>query len=1218
MNLQQVKVLRTISKIVLLLTGLFLLGYMGYVVYMGVRYKPYKVRVTNVTDSAFTVSWITDTPMPGIVYYGEKDTFLPGPLAWIGKKKAVDDRDSSDAMSECVSKFNKKAAKSKDANFTVDASGFNCNDVKVFKYGKYYTHHITVQNLDAEKEYFFRVGDGVISYGKSYGGTFAEREMPAISEFKSKTLPVITKVEAPNPAYGTSYNMYIDKFGMMAKKENFDSIIFLRSFDVNVDNYPLLSSVSNSDGGWSIDLANIRDAQNQPVSIDGLTLEFIPQVDNAIPLNIDRSLVYKEDIFPLSLLGNREEDWEVEGDADENTALSWLHSKLTSKTNAVIWDNGDPILINGERQPSGKPSGSGAGGSSGTGTGGSSGTGTGGSSGNSTACIKSTLQEPYAASGCDEHATCHWRYRIGGTGYVCGYTEPLLDVQYCRPPGCMNVYSRPGDRELEKDDSGHMVPMKRYVYDSNKNKCVVKTNYQSGGCTPSNGNNNNECMTLGECQERVTSSTDSTSSVGGSQSGAETTCPTGYVPISGIIGNAEKTICVTVALENILNGMCNNNPNNKQSVSYKELGNSNNRTFSGVFSCSNNPEKEITCYVKGDVNCNPTSIKGTECNKNNNYYATLCDCNPDHSTCTGKSTYYTISDDKTKCSSVEYTKQEVDRAMGYGIGGYGGRELFTSPTNCETFLREKYNYDSLCGEFKVAVSAKKGNTSIIACMDPTVAEKFEKDCNATGLSARQSATDGFLLGYPYTNQETSEKGRYPDCPDKKNVIPVEISDSLELSDVKNLKCCPYASTTSSIEGYKFLEECQVDTVGMCDSSLSVTYCLNDKDNIVPVVSVTSSSSTVCKGQGEVIRQGEKAINGKYCCYNPGTRKYSVANCQDNYRKNWNECVGQPDLVKEMEFYDDITLGEDGGDALNLLNKKFLFKSLAQEEDDIDQVENQVLYYPGEGMYEVTIAGGRKISLIGEDDISYFFYKDNDGVPGYQAPQDPNNPKESEDMILPKSVVLFSSQTAITTKYSLKRGINIVSFGFMPSKGGNEPKLNSVEFLELVNMGENKVSAISYFEAGKWSGGTTYDFNTKETKGTVFDLVFGRGYVVIAEQDTTISIPGLKLDKSVPVAFSRGWNLVGIHGYSTAYTARTLIESINTIEGLKSDNVTWWPTSRGMYQGYQLINGQSYGQDYPISPLNGYFVRISEFNPKDPSCKTLWWNPGGNYNGQCDK
>ncbi|MEJ1730596.1 fibronectin type III domain-containing protein, partial [Escherichia coli] len=103
--------------------------------------------------------------------------FLPGPLAWLGKKKAVDDRDFSDAQSECVRKFNKEASKNKDENFTVDASGFNCNDIKVWKYGKYYTHHITVQNLEAEKEYFFRVGDGVISYskGKTDGVVYVER-----------------------------------------------------------------------------------------------------------------------------------------------------------------------------------------------------------------------------------------------------------------------------------------------------------------------------------------------------------------------------------------------------------------------------------------------------------------------------------------------------------------------------------------------------------------------------------------------------------------------------------------------------------------------------------------------------------------------------------------------------------------------------------------------------------------------------------------------------------------------------------------------------------------------------------------------------------------------------------------------------------------------------------------------------------------------------------
>ncbi|HNW33097.1 MAG TPA: hypothetical protein PKL44_02555, partial [Candidatus Dojkabacteria bacterium] len=104
MNLQITKVFRILAKGVLVLTGLFLLGFLGWTVYKGIKFRPYKVRVTNVTDSAFTVSWVTDSPMPGIVYYGEKDTFLPGPLAWLGKKKAVDDRDFSDAQSECVRK----------------------------------------------------------------------------------------------------------------------------------------------------------------------------------------------------------------------------------------------------------------------------------------------------------------------------------------------------------------------------------------------------------------------------------------------------------------------------------------------------------------------------------------------------------------------------------------------------------------------------------------------------------------------------------------------------------------------------------------------------------------------------------------------------------------------------------------------------------------------------------------------------------------------------------------------------------------------------------------------------------------------------------------------------------------------------------------------------------------------------------------------------------
>ena len=114
----------------------------------------------------------------------------------------------------------------------------------------------------------------------------------------------------------------------------------------------------------------------------------------------------------------------------------------------------------------------------------------------------------------------------------------------------------------------------------------------------------------------------------------------------------------------------------------------------------------------------------------------------------------------------------------------------------------------------------------------------------------------------------------------------------------------------------------------------------------------------------------------------------------------------------------------------------------------------------------------------------------------------------------------------------------------------------------------------------------------------------------------MSIGGYDLKSSIPVNLSGGWNLVGIHGYTTAYTARTLIDSMSKIDGVTANNVTWWPTSKGMYEGLQVTGEQEYGFDFPISPTNGYFVRISSFKPEDSKCKSLLWNEGGTLNGAC--
>ncbi|HOV29776.1 MAG TPA: hypothetical protein PLD77_01725, partial [Candidatus Dojkabacteria bacterium] len=96
----------------------------------------------------------------------------------------------------------------------------------------------------------------------------------------------------------------------------------------------------------------------------------------------------------------------------------------------------------------------------------------------------------------------------------------------------------------------------------------------------------------------------------------------------------------------------------------------------------------------------------------------------------------------------------------------------------------------------------------------------------------------------------------------------------------------------------------------------------------------------------------------------------------------------------------------------------------------------------------------------------------------------------------------------------------------------------------------------------------------------------------------------------------GWNLVGIHGYSKVYTARSLLNSINKVEGLTANNISWWPTSKGKYEGLQLSDGKEYGFDFPISPNNGYFIRINKFEPKDTSCGSILWNEGGTHNGAC--
>jgi hypothetical protein len=293
-------------------------------------------------------------------------------------------------------------------------------------------------------------------------------------------------------------------------------------------------------------------------------------------------------------------------------------------------------------------------------------------------------------------------------------------------------------------------------------------------------------------------------------------------------------------------------------------------------------------------------------------------------------------------------------------------------------------------------------------------------------------------------------------------------------------------------------------------------------------------------------------------------------------------------------------------AMNLIQKTYA----AELETD----ELYTYYLPELGIYKFQLDNTTLTEVISEGSSTYLLYIENNETSGYQPPADPENIQSDEDYILSQSAYSISYEQETTAQqYNIAEGINIVSFNFVPTSTDSGAYMAS-DVIAQAKTNSVDIKYISTFDGGRWY--EAYSCTSDTCTGTDFSIVPGRGYLIYANTPGTITIPGYNLKSSIPVAFSSGWNLVGIHGYTTAYTARTLIDSINAIDGLTANNVSWWPTSKGKYEGLQVENSTEYGLDFAISPTNGYFVRISEFAPSDTTCKSILWNDGGTLNGTC--
>lgn len=194
---------------------------------------PKNIRITNVTDKTFTISFYTDESTVAFVEYGEAPNDL--------KKQASDDRDQLSGI------------------------------VKDYR-----LHHITVRGLDPDKTYYYELGTGSNTFdneGQPYSITTAAK--PTQSPSSNQTIYGNVLTQAKVPAEGAVVYLYSEGIGSLSslvKASGSFGISLSNAFTADKKGYANLTDESEIEvKAQGIELnsfANIKTtvAQAQPVA----------------------------------------------------------------------------------------------------------------------------------------------------------------------------------------------------------------------------------------------------------------------------------------------------------------------------------------------------------------------------------------------------------------------------------------------------------------------------------------------------------------------------------------------------------------------------------------------------------------------------------------------------------------------------------------------------------------------------------------------------------------------------------------------------------------------------------------------------------------------------------------------------------------------------------------------------------------------------------------
>lgn len=323
-------------------------------------------------------------------------------------------------------------------------------------------------------------------------------------------------------------------------------------------------------------------------------------------------------------------------------------------------------------------------------------------------------------------------------------------------------------------------------------------------------------------------------------------------------------------------------------------------------------------------------------------------------------------------------------------------------------------------------------------------------------------------------------------------------------------------------------------------------------------------------------------------------------------------ITDQDVVAEIEEIEEVLPTEEeiqSYQQLNKMNSKSNLVSAAESET------NKIIYFPEFGMYNVEIDGFEIDNIVVDGNLIVLFYMEVNGIAGIQPPVNKENPQPGEDIIINSSSFEINySKEASSTALSLKKGINIVAFNYIPAPLTDEDNFTAKSLIKLAQPNGIRIEYITFFESGRWVDGIKC--NESECFGEDFVIAPGRGYLIKSSKADSFQVPMYELLDPIPLPLSIGWNLIGVHGYADTFTARSFIDSVNSIDTIQADNVTNYSTAKSKYEGLQVIEEMEYGFDFELDPNIGYFVRINKFEPENADCKSIIWHPDGELHGKC--